>query len=238
VGSNPAPGRPPGLTTERELWAAGHRNVVGVDEVGRGSWAGPISVGAAVLPLDRRVYGVRDSKALSEATRERLFCRLAEWCATWAVGHASQAECDALGMSGAQRLAARRAIEGLAVRPEAAIVDGNWNFLVDTDIAVVRRQVRADATCLSVATASVLAKVTRDRIMRTAASAYPGYDFEFNKGYPCPRHTAALAAWGPTTMHRRAWVFMDSLPWAGVARFVRVPPPGPSELETGSNLRR
>src|SRR5579864_500207 len=95
----------PTLTVERSLWAAGAEVVVGVDEVGRGAWAGPISVGAAVLPTDRRVYKVRDSKLLTEAERERLFDRVAGWCRAWSVGHASQVECDELGVSAAQRLA-------------------------------------------------------------------------------------------------------------------------------------
>src|SRR5687768_17742782 len=91
----------PSLTVERELWAAGHGVVVGVDEVGRGAWAGPLTVGAAVLPADRRVYKIRDSKMLTEHERERLFDRIASWCVTWAVGHVSYAECDALGMADA-----------------------------------------------------------------------------------------------------------------------------------------
>lgn len=208
----------PSLAVERALWAEGRHVVVGVDEVGRGSWAGPISVGAAVLPPDRRVYKVRDSKMLTEEERERLFPRLTGWCAAWAVGHASQQECDDLGMSAAQRLAARRAIDGLGVRPDAVLVDGSWDFVGGGS---VRRIVRGDASCLSIATASVLAKVTRDRIMRAEAEHFPLYDFDLNKGYPCPRHKAALAAWGPSAIHRRAWVFMDNLPWAGVPRLVR-----------------
>src|SRR3954462_13577891 len=107
----------PGLTIERSLWAAGNDVVVGVDEVGRGAWAGPLSVGAAVLPRDKRVYKVRDSKMLTEEERERLFDRIAGWCVTWSVGHASQVECDLLGMSAAQLLAAKRAIDGLSVTP-------------------------------------------------------------------------------------------------------------------------
>jgi len=82
--------------------------------------------------------------------------------------------------------------------------------------AAVHRIVKADATCLSVSTASVLAKVTRDRMMRSEAEHFPGYDFDANKGYPCPRHKAALAAWGPTSIHRRTWIFMDHLPWPGL----------------------
>lgn len=214
--------RVPSLAVERALWAEGHQVVVGVDEVGRGSWAGPISVGAAVLPADRRVYKVRDSKMLTEDERERLFPRLAGWCAAWAVGHASQPECDDLGMSAAQKLAAGRAIAGLGVRPDVVLVDGSWDFVGGPD---VRRIVRGDASCLSIATASVLAKVTRDRIMRTEAPHFPAYDFDLNKGYPCPRHKMALKAWGPTTIHRRTWVFMESLPW-GPQR-----PPGDPMLE-------
>ena len=214
----PGPRTVPSLARERALWADGHQVVVGVDEVGRGSWAGPISVGAAVLPPDRRVYRVRDSKMLTEAERERLFPRLTSWCAAWAVGHASQQECDDLGMSAAQKLAARRAIDGLGVVPDAVLVDGTWNFVGTGNVT---RIVRGDALCLSIATASILAKVTRDRIMRAEAEHFPAYDFDLNKGYPCPRHKAALAAFGPTSIHRRAWVFMDNLPWGGVTRFVR-----------------
>ena len=205
----------PKLALEKALWDEGHDVVVGVDEVGRGAWAGPISVGAAVLPHDRRVYRVRDSKMLTEAERERLFDRIAAWCVAWAVGHASQEECDGLGMSAAQRLAARRALEGLGVTPDAVLIDGRWDFV---GRANTRRIVKGDATCLSIAAASVLAKVTRDRLMRQEAEHFPAYDFDRNKGYPCPRHKAALAAWGPTSIHRRTWIFMEHLPWGGVWR--------------------
>ena len=99
---------------ERALWDAGHEVVVGIDEVGRGAWAGPLTLAAAVLPRDKRVYKVRDSKQLTWREREALFERIKEWCVAWGVGHASHQECDELGMSEAQRLAARRAIEGLS----------------------------------------------------------------------------------------------------------------------------
>lgn len=204
-------GKGPSLAVERELWVSGAGVVAGLDEVGRGAWAGPLSIGAAVLPPDRRVYKVRDSKALTEAEREALFDRIAPWCVAWSVGHVSHAECDELGMSAAQRLAAQRALEGLGVVPDAVLVDGSWDFVGGGNVT---RIVRGDATCLSIATASVLAKVTRDRIMREAAENYPGYEFESNKGYPCPRHKAALRGLGPTAIHRRRWVFMDHLPWS------------------------
>jgi ribonuclease HII len=210
-------GKAPSLDHERELWGAGHEVVVGVDEVGRGSWAGPLTIGAAVLPRDRRVNKVRDSKQLTEREREALFERITGWCAAWAVGHATQVECDELGMSAAQKLAARRAIEGLGVQPDHVLVDGSWDFVGG---GATRRIVRGDATCLSIAAASIIAKVTRDRIMRAESVNYPGYDFELNKGYPCPRHKVALRGFGPCAIHRRSWVFMDSLPWNGVRRTV------------------
>jgi ribonuclease HII len=204
----------PSLALERELWEAGLDVVVGVDEVGRGAWAGPISVGAAVLPQDRRVYKVRDSKMLTEIERERLFDRVAGWCSTWAVGHASYEECDDLGMTEAHKLAARRAIEGLGLErpPDKVLVDGHWDFV---GMGTTQRIIKGDATCLSIAAASVLAKVTRDRMMRQEAEHFPGYDFELNKGYPCPRHKAALQAYGATSIHRRSWLFMDNTPWGG-----------------------
>ena len=213
--------RAPNLAVERGLWDAGHKIVVGVDEVGRGSWAGPLSVGAAVVPHDRRVYKIRDSKMLSEPEREALFDRVANWCEAWAVGHASHLECDELGMSEAQRLAAHRAIAALGIEPDQVLIDGNWDFVGSGNTRLI---VSGDATCLSISAASILAKVTRDRIMRNLAPSYPGYSFAENKGYPGPRHKAALAAMGPTTIHRRSWVFMDHLPWNGIKRFHRPEP--------------
>lgn len=203
-------GRPPTLSVERSLWEQGHEVVVGVDEVGRGAWAGPITVGAAVLPQTRRVYRVRDSKMLTEAEREKLFGRIADWCTAWAVGSASQDECDSIGMADAQRLAARRAIEGLGVQPDHVLVDGNWDFV---GLSSTRRIVRGDASCLSIAAASILAKVTRDRLMRIESPNYPVYEFDSNKGYPCPRHKMALHAYGPSAIHRRTWIFMENLVW-------------------------
>ena len=184
-----------------------------MDEVGRGSWAGPLVVGAAVVPRVRRVNGVRDSKLLTERERERIFDRLAAWCSSWAVGAASHVECDELGMADAQRLAARRAIDGLGVTPDQVLVDGNWDFV---GLGCTLRVIKGDAACLSIATASILAKVSRDRVMRAQAEHFPGYDFDANKGYPCPRHKMALQAYGPTAIHRRSWIFMEHLPW-GVA---------------------
>ena len=215
--------RAPGLAVERELWAAGHEVVVGIDEVGRGSWAGPLTIGAAVLPRDRRVNKVRDSKALTEGEREALFDRLADWCVAWSIGHATHQECDELGMSDAQRLAARRAIDGLGVEPDQVLLDGNWDFVGG---GITRKIVKGDASCLSISTASILAKVSRDRIMRAEDEHFPAYDFAWNKGYPCPRHKQALRGLGPSAIHRRSWAFMDDIPWTGAVRYERPDPQG------------
>ena len=210
----------PSLLAEREMWDAGHDVVVGVDEVGRGAWAGPLTVGAVVIPRDKRVYKIRDSKQLTEPEREALFDRIAGWCVAWAVGHATVDECESLGMAEAQRIAARRAIDGIGLgEPGKVLVDGNWDFV---GRGTTVKLVKGDARCLSIAAASILAKVSRDRLMRGESDNHPGYDFDLNKGYPCPRHKAALAAYGPTAIHRRSWVFMEHLPWSGCKRVIPI----------------
>jgi ribonuclease HII len=124
-------------------------------------------------------------------------------------------------MAEAQRLAARRAIEGLGIPVDRVLVDGNWDF-----VGGAERVVGGDATCLSIAAASVLAKVTRDRTMREESDHYPYYDFASNKGYPSPEHRAALQWLGPSAIHRRSWVFMEGLPWGGLPRYRRPDPQG------------
>lgn len=210
-------GKAPTLAAEREAWEVGYRTVVGVDEVGRGAWAGPLMVGAAVLPRERRIYKLRDSKMLTETEREVLFDRVADFCVAWSVGAASHAECDELGMTAAQELATRRALEGLGVEVDMVLLDGNRDFVRDRPTRLI---VGGDAICASIAAASVLAKVTRDRLMRADAESFPAYRFESNKGYPCRVHRTALMGMGPTSIHRRSWSYMDSLPWGrgGVSR--------------------
>ena len=197
--------------------------MVGVDEVGKGAWAGPLTVGAVVLPRDRRLNNIRDSKMLTERRREELYDRIVDWCEDWAVGHASPGECDALGMSEAQRLATRRAFAQLQAPPDAALVDGRWDFVGG---GIAETIVKGDSISLSIATASILAKVTRDRMMRLEAENFPAFAFDQNKGYPCPRHQVALQGYGPTSIHRLSWVFMERLEWRGVVRFV---PPDPQQ---------
>ena len=205
-------GRAPGLLAERELWDVGHRVVGGLDEVGRGAWAGPLTVGVVVPDRIRRITGVRDSKMLTESEREALFGRITAWAEAWSVGHASNDECDDLGMSDAQRLAARRALEGLGITVDRVLLDGRWDFVGG---GRARTIVRGDSSSLSIAAASVVAKVTRDRILRDADRLHPGFGFAESKGYPSPVHRAALAQRGATTYHRRSWSFMHGLPAIG-----------------------
>ena len=127
----------------------------------------------------------------------------------WSIGHASNDECDDLGMSAAQRLAARRALDGLVIHIDHVLLDGSWDFVGG---GIATPIVRGDQRSLSIAAASVVAKVTRDRILREAATRYPAYAFADNKGYPAPAHREALAAHGATDYHRRSWSFMDGLP--------------------------
>ena len=213
--------RAPGLERERAHHLAG-RTVVGIDEVGKGAWAGPLVVGAAVLPASVHDEGIpfviRDSKAMTPAARETVFDPLAGWCEAWSIGWASARECDLLGMAAAQRLACRRALEDLAIRPDVAVTDGRWDF-VSPLVERVEMVVGGDADCASVAVASILAKVSRDAHLGELAGELPYWSFETNKGYPCPRHRAGLAALGPSVEHRTTWSFMDTaVPWPGSAR--------------------
>lgn len=220
-----APRTPPPTTTrERQLRAEGFNCIVGLDEVGKGAWAGPLMIGAAVLRADvldldepaAYMGGTRDSKQIAESRRDAVFDVVARTTAAWAVGCASAQECDVLGMNAAQRLAAKRALDQLGVQPDAAIIDGKWDF-VAPHISLVIAEVKADTTCLSVAAASVLAKVTRDRLMREWANDFPQWHFDTNKGYPCPKHRVALQGYGPSAIHRTSWAFMPNfVPWLHV----------------------
>ncbi len=221
----------PGLRLEKDLWAVGKAVVAGIDEVGRGSWAGPLTLAAVVVPQGKRLYKVRDSKMLTESEREVMHDRILDWAAQVSVAHASQQECDELGMSAAQKLAAQRALGGLGVPVDHVLVDGKWDFV---ESVPTTRIVKGDAVSLSIAAASIVAKVTRDRIMAGWDRHYPGFGFASNKGYPCPRHKAALAAYGPTAVHRRSWVFMDDLRWTAVPRLVQdSPQPRPARGPSG-----
>ena len=212
----------PHASRERILFESGAKTIVGIDEVGKGSWAGPLVIGIAMLSREMvfsdepavALGGVRDSKQLSESQREEIFDQVAAQCLRWSIGAASALECDQLGMVEAQRLATARGFAALAeASVDVAIVDGRWDF-VSPHARKVLVEVKADADCVSVATASVLAKVSRDRMMRSLARDYPQWHFDTNKGYPCPKHRAALQGYGPSAIHRTSWAFMPNyVPW-------------------------
>ena len=212
----------PHASRERLLFESGAKTIVGIDEVGKGSWAGPLVIGIAMLSRETvftdepavALGGVRDSKQLSESQREEIFDQVAARCVRWSIGAASALECDQLGMVEAQRLATVRGFAALSVPSvDVAIVDGRWDF-VSPHARKVLVEVKADADCVSVAAASVLAKVSRDRMMRSLAGDYPQWHFDTNKGYPCPKHRAALQGYGPSAIHRTSWAFMPNyVPW-------------------------
>ncbi|WP_049563879.1 ribonuclease HII [Streptomyces sp. SBT349] len=205
------PYEPPTHRVERSVRAlTGARVVAGVDEVGRGAWAGPVTVCAAVTGLRRPPEGLTDSKLLTPLRRTALADVLHDWVTSYALGHASPQEIDALGMTAALRLAAGRALEQLPERPDAVILDGKHDYLGSP--WHVRTVIKGDQSCVAVAAASVIAKVRRDAMLAELAPEHPPYAFESNVGYPSPVHKAALEDHGPTPHHRHSWAFLDALP--------------------------
>ncbi|HVM19293.1 MAG TPA: ribonuclease HII [Egibacteraceae bacterium] len=193
----------PGIRYERRWWDEG-AVVAGIDEVGRGAWAGPVTYAAVVLPSDRRMYKLRDSKMLDPQRRAELAGRLQDFAIAIGLGQASNAEIDALGMTPAIRLAARRAVDALSLRPDVCLIDGNWDFLSGYG-TTNERIIGGDAHSASIAAASIIAKVHRDAQMTDHCPGYPLYNFSSNKGYPSPEHKAALRRHGPCDLHRATW---------------------------------
>ncbi|MQA88545.1 MAG: ribonuclease HII [Streptosporangiales bacterium] len=204
-------GRPvPSYAIERQLEAAGATRIAGVDEVGRGAWAGSVVACAVVTDLSPPPDGLADSKLLTELRRTRLVDVLTDWAVGVGYGEATPAEIDELGLTEALRRAAVRALDALPTRPDVVIVDGKHDYLGAP--WAVRCEVKADACCVSVAAASVLAKVHRDAQMARLDPEHPAYEFAENAGYPSPTHKRALAAYGPTPYHRLSWSYLDELP--------------------------
>jgi ribonuclease HII len=197
----------PTLEFERVFIAQGFTLIAGLDEAGRGALAGPVAAGAVILPLDREdlegaLDGVRDSKHCTAAQRDKLYGRIQETALAAGVGLASQYEIDVMGIGPATRLAMSRALALLRQRPQALLID--WVRLRDVNLPQ-QSLVKGDQRSLSIAAASILAKVTRDRIMIDLDSGYPGYGFARHKGYATPDHQAAISALGPCELHRRSF---------------------------------
>jgi ribonuclease HII len=212
----------PDYAIEDQLVAAGASCVAGVDEVGRGAWAGPVLVCAAVAGAGAPPEGLTDSKLLTPRRRAAMAEALQGWLAAYAFGAAGPEEIDEVGMTEALRRSAVRALEALPERPDAVILDGAHNFLGDRASGggrpwPVRTEVKADLRSVSVAAASVLAKVHRDTLM--AGLGHEEYGFAANAGYPSPVHQEALERLGPTPHHRLSWSYLDDLPrWRHLRR--------------------
>jgi ribonuclease HII len=198
----------PTLMLELEARAAWNGHICGVDEAGRGPWAGPVSAAAVILNPDDLPPGIDDSKALTEKRRAALEPEIKARALAWGVGFASVEEIDELNILRATGLAMRRAVEALAHPPVHALVDGNYRFKLPCAVTPV---VKGDSRSLSIAAASILAKTARDRLMIEMDAVYPGYGFASHKGYNAPIHQNALNALGPCPAHRRSWAPIKAL---------------------------
>ena len=182
--------------------ACGPGHVCGVDEAGRGPWAGPVSAAAVILDPARVPKGLNDSKKLSAKQRAVLEIEIKSVAVAWCVGLASVEEIEELNILHAAGLAMRRAIEGLGVAPAMALVDGNYRFKLPCPIKTV---VKGDSLSCSIAAASILAKEARDKIMIEMDGVYPGYGFAGHKGYHAAIHVEGLRKLGPSPIHRMSW---------------------------------
>lgn len=202
----------PTLDEEQALWSVGYGRVAGVDEAGRGAWAGPVVAAAVVLPPDAgiagRLVGVADSKQLTARQRECLLAVVLAEAAGSGVGIVSATEIDAFGIAEANRLAMKLAIEALDTPPDYLLID----YLRLKSLSTPQHSLpKGDSRVLSIAAASIVAKVTRDRLMVELAREHPGYGFERHKGYGTVDHRASLMRLGPCPIHRRSFEPVKSL---------------------------
>ena len=214
----------PTLDFENNLFTRGAKLIAGMDEVGRGCLAGPVSVGVAVISIDciNPPENLADSKLLTHEQREELLPLVKSWVKDFAVGHASNDEIDEIGLTRALRRAGRRALAKLETKPDHLILDGKHNWLMpekethnmfeqefddgplSADLKIIA-QVKADLTCASVAAASIVAKTTRDQMMTELSKEFPNYFWAENKGYAAPEHLEAIKSFGATKYHRVSW---------------------------------
>jgi ribonuclease HII len=212
-GNQQPPAEPvPSLALEIAHWNSGCRFVAGVDEVGRGAWAGPVVAAAVVLPADVSIAdalaGVRDSKTLSPAARERLDLVIRSHAIAVAVGLADARDVDSLGLLPATARAMNQALAGLHLTPDHTLVDGLRMKGLTCDHSAI---IRGDSLCLSIAAASIVAKVLRDRLMCALETTYPGYGFAQHKGYGTAEHRAALCRLGPCDQHRLSYAPLSAM---------------------------
>lgn len=191
------------LLYENQAISKGYDIVCGVDEAGRGPLAGPVYAAAVILPKGKIIEGVNDSKKLSEKKRDALFDKIKDEALAYSIGVATPREIDEINILQATFLAMKRAVDGLKIQPQYALIDGNKTPNLEIDMEAV---VKGDAKSASIAAASILAKVSRDRYMLEIAEKYPEYQFEKHKGYPTKLHYEMLDKFGPSEIHRQTFL--------------------------------
>lgn len=191
------------LEFEKEAIAKGYKAVCGVDEAGRGPLAGPVCAAAVILPEGVIIDGVNDSKKLSEKKREALFDVIREQSLAYSIAYATVNEIEEINILNATMLAMKRAVEGLSVKADYAMIDGNRLPELDIDSECI---VKGDAKSMSIACASILAKVSRDRLLYKYAEEYPMYGFDKHKGYGTAAHREAILKYGPCPYHRKSFL--------------------------------
>lgn len=191
------------LEFEKEALAKGYKSVCGVDEAGRGPLAGPVCAAAVILPGGVIIDGVNDSKKLSEKKRESLFDVIREQALSYSIAYATVDEIEEINILNATMLAMRRAIDGLDIKADYAMIDGNKIPPIDIDAECI---VKGDAKSMSIACASILAKVSRDRLLYKYAEEYPMYGFDKHKGYGTKVHREAILKYGPCPYHRKSFL--------------------------------
>lgn len=191
------------LEFEKEAFAKGYKSVCGVDEAGRGPLAGPVCAAAVILPEGVIIDGVNDSKKLSEKKRESLFDVIRKQALSYSIAYATVDEIEEINILNATMLAMRRAIDGLDIKADYAMIDGNKIPPIDIDAECI---VKGDAKSMSIACASILAKVSRDRLLYKYAEEYPMYGFDKHKGYGTKVHREAILKYGPCPYHRKSFL--------------------------------
>lgn len=191
------------LEFEKEALAKGYKSVCGVDEAGRGPLAGPVCAAAVILPEGVIIDGVNDSKKLSEKKRESLFDVIREQALSYSIAYATVDEIEEINILNATMLAMRRAIDDLEIKADYAMIDGNKIPPIDIDAECI---VKGDAKSMSIACASILAKVSRDRLLYKYAEEYPMYGFDKHKGYGTKVHREAILKYGPCPYHRKSFL--------------------------------
>ena len=197
----------PSLEYENIKYAEGYTAVCGTDEAGRGPLCGPVVAAAVILPRDVEIEGLNDSKKLTEKKREKLFDIIKEKAVAYAIAEASPAEIDEINILNASMLAMKRAIDALAIKADFALIDGNCSRGFDIPTQTI---VKGDSISASIAAASILAKVTRDRQCEELDKLYPEYNIAKHKGYPTKDHMDAVRKYGPAPIYRMSFLkFLD-----------------------------